>query len=117
LQAQQTWPKRSEWSFWLIRKDPTLDKNSFEFRPSRDKELKVSVNVSFLNKEYNTVTVLISEDSSCNDTIEKVSDFLATYLAGIICWESYCVIKTPAAIFYKIITHSDIHNTLYVPIA
>jgi len=78
LQAQQTWPKSSEWSFWLIRKEQSAEKNSFEFRPSRDKELEVSVNVSFLAKEYNTVTVLISEDSTCDDTIEKVSDFLAS---------------------------------------
>jgi len=77
LQAQQTWSKSSEWSFRLIRKEPQIpDKNSFEFRPSRDKELEVPVNVSFLNKEYNTVTVLMSEDSCCDDTIEKVSNIM-----------------------------------------
>ena len=71
LQIQCNWSKASEWSFWLIRKD-VVDSPMFEFRPTRDKELEIPIDVSYLNREYSVLTIPMSDDSTCADVIEKV---------------------------------------------
>ena len=71
LQVQRNWVKASEWSFWLIRKE-VMDSPTFEFRPTRDKELEIPIDVSYLNREYSVLTIPMSDDSTCTEVIEKV---------------------------------------------
>lgn len=71
LQVQCNWTKASEWSFCLIRKEmdssPTL-----EFQPTRDKEVEIPVDVSYLYREYSVLTISMSDETTCAEVIEKV---------------------------------------------
>lgn len=71
LQVQSKWAKANEWSFWLIKKEVT-DSPTFEFRPTRHKQLEIPVDVSYLNSEYSVLTIPMSDDCTCAEVIEKV---------------------------------------------
>ena len=71
LQIQCNWVKASEWSFWLIRKE-ARDSPAYEFRPTRDKEFEIPIDVSYLDGKYSVVTISMSDDSTCAEVIEKV---------------------------------------------
>ena len=81
LQVQQKWVKANEWSFWLMRKEMS-DSPTFEFRPSRNKELEIPIDVSYLNRKYTILTVPISDENTCAEVVKKVkATFLVMYIA------------------------------------